>query len=278
MSFAMSGKIPVSVLVVTKDEEKNLPRCLAALEAFDEVVVVDSSSKDRSREIAQSFGACFVNFEWNGRYPKKRQWCLDHLALKHDHVFFVDADEEVTPSLVDEIAALDWGCSGYFIKGRYIVNRKILRFGLQNDKLCLFDRSKIEFPIVDDLAFDGMGEIEGHYQPVFKNGVSGKIGTLKNSLYHHAMEDSRRWAARHDGYARWEHCMRAKNIYPTEPSFLRKCIKGMFSVLPFRPYIAFIHSYILKLGILDGWEGLMLSRSRFDYYQKVCACGDKARG
>lgn len=278
MLCVMPDKIPLSVVVVTKNEERNLPRCLAALERFDEVIVVDSSSGDKSREISESFGAAFVNFEWNGQYPKKRQWCLDHLPLKHDRVFFVDADEEMTTSLIEEIAGLNWKCAGYFVKGAYVIDGKALRFGLQNNKLCLFDRTKIGFPIVDDLNIVGMGEIEGHYQPVFKSGGTGKIGSLKNALRHHAMEDGIRWQKRHDDYAIWESLMRSGHLYPSEGKIVRRVIKAAFSILPFKPYTAFLHSYIVKGGFLDGREGFILSRSRFDYYQKVCACGDRAQG
>ncbi len=98
--------IPVSVIVVTKNEEKRIERCLDALRGFDEIAVVDSQSTDATRDIARACGAKVVNFAWNGRYPKKFQWCLDNLALKHDWAFFVDADEIVTPELVEEIKGL----------------------------------------------------------------------------------------------------------------------------------------------------------------------------
>ena len=98
--------IPVSVIITTKNEEANIARCLAALDRFAEVWVVDSESSDKTCEIAKAHGAKVKTYRWDGRYPKKRQWCLENLALAHDWVFFVDADEVVTPELVDEIAAL----------------------------------------------------------------------------------------------------------------------------------------------------------------------------
>lgn len=162
----MHDKIPVAAIVTTLNEEKNIARCLASLGRFDEVIVLDSQSTDKTLDVARSFGVTCISFAWNGQYPKKRQWALENLPLKHERVFFIDADEEATLKLCDEIAALDWAADGYFVRGRYVVNGKVLRFGLQNKKLCLFDRTKMEFPVVDDLDITGMGEIEGHYQPV----------------------------------------------------------------------------------------------------------------
>jgi diguanylate cyclase (GGDEF)-like protein len=79
-------------------------------------------------ELAELEDAQVMPFTWSGRYPKKRQWCLDNLSLKHDRVFFVDADEEVTKELAAEIAALDFRSAGYFVPGRYVMNGSALKF------------------------------------------------------------------------------------------------------------------------------------------------------
>lgn len=263
----MPDKIPLSVLVTTRNEARNLARCLAALERFEEIVVIDSHSTDETCDIAPAMGAGVVMFDWNGQYPKKRQWCLDTLSLKHDRVFFVDADEELTPELAAEIAALDWSCAGYFVKGAYVVDGRTMRFGQKNNKLCLFDRHKIAFPVVDDLDIPGMGEIEGHYQPVLKAQTAGKLGQLKNPLRHHALEDKSRWAHRHDGYAIWQRGVESRRALPRDPSLLRHGLKTVFAKIPFRSGIAFLHSYIIKGGIFDGKRGLKLALSRKTYYE-----------
>lgn len=264
----MHDKIPVSVIVTTLNEEKNLARCLAALERFDEVVVVDSGSTDATCAIARGFGATVIPFMWNGRYPKKRQWCLDTLALKHDRIFFVDGDEEVTSKLCAEIAALDWTCAGYFVKGAYVIDGKALRFGLKNNKLCLFDRRSVEFPVVDDLDIPGMDEMEGHYQPVLKPIATGKrIGVLKQPLHHYALEDQARWQARHNGYALWQRGVEGRGALPKDPSALRRCFKSIFYKMPKRSIFAFLHSYLILGGFLDGPAGFSLARSRFTYYK-----------
>ena len=263
----MDDKIPVTVIVATRNEEKNLARCLFALEDFDEIIVVDSQSTDSTVDIARSYGVRVEAFYWDGTYPKKRQWCLDTLPMRHDHVFFVDADEEVTPELCHEIRMLDWHCGGYFVRGVYVMEGKPLHYGLQNKKLCLFDKRAMEFPVVNDLDIPGMGEIEGHYQPVLKTGVHVKLGVLKNALLHHAMEDKDRYETRHKDYALWEQQMHSGDAYPKDPSFYRRAVKAVFAMLPFRPVLAFLHSYIICMGFLMGRKGFLFAKSRFDYYR-----------
>ncbi|MEZ5814472.1 MAG: glycosyltransferase family 2 protein [Alphaproteobacteria bacterium] len=268
-------KIPVSVIVTTKNEEGRIGACLAALQAFDDVWVVDSNSEDRTREIARAYGARVEDFEWNGAYPKKRGWCLDHLDLKYERVFFVDADEVVPGALVDEIAALNWACAGYFVSGQYVFEGRQLRHGLRNNKLVLFDRRKVAFPVVDDLGIEGMGEMEGHYQPVLKG--TGKLGQLQTPLVHQAYEDGPSWEARHFRYAHWEAGMNAQDAWPEDPVKWRQRLKRVFRALPFRGGAAFVHCYVFKLGFLDGWAGYRFARSRARYYRMILDAS-KARG
>lgn len=263
-------KIPVSVIIVTKNEAGRIGRCLSALRAFGEIIVVDSQSTDETQNLARRHGAQIVDFIWNGQYPKKRQWCLDHLDLKHDFVFFVDADEIVTPDLIAEIRALDFTAAGYFVRGRYVFENRPLKFGLCNNKLALIDRRKMEFPVVNDLDIPGMGEIEGHYQPVLKFGREAeKIGQLKAPLLHYAYEDKAGWQARHMRYAAWEHGMNAHKAWPQDA----RLAKRVFKTLPFQAAAAFIHAYVLKLGFLDGSAGFKFARSRYWYYRMILASG-----
>ena len=266
-------KIPVSVIVTVKNEEKKIQVCLAALTDFDEIIVVDSNSQDKTAAISIENGATLVNFEWNGLYPKKRQWCLDHLNLKHDWIFFVDADEIVTPELAIEIKSLFESvppACGYFVKARYLMQGKLLKFGLQNNKLVLFDRREIEFPVVDDLDIPGMGEMEGHYQPVLKiASKSKKIGSLHHYLVHDCMDDRHAWTFRHKKYARWETGMNKKNGWPTDPKPFRDRVKNCLRNSRFRPELIFFISYVMLFGFLDGKRGLKFARSKREYYSLI---------
>src|SRR5437588_9419273 len=92
-------KIPVTVVIPVRNEERNLARCLERLGAFAHVLVVDSGSSDATVEIARAHGAEVIDFTWNGRYPKKRNWVLTTQTLPTEWVLFLDADEIVTSAL-----------------------------------------------------------------------------------------------------------------------------------------------------------------------------------
>ena len=88
----MNNNIPVTVIVSVKNEELNLPTCLEKLKDFSEVIVVDSMSTDKTPEIVKEFRFQLVNFKWNGKFPKKRNWTLENVNIKNDWVLFLDAD------------------------------------------------------------------------------------------------------------------------------------------------------------------------------------------
>lgn len=275
MSERPQAPIPVSVIVTTKNEARNIERCLRALSGFAEVIVVDSHSADETAALAQRMGARVVAYEWDGRYPKKRQWCLEQVETFSPWVFFVDADEEVTQALRDELARIFSGdgpknCAGYFVRGRYVWSGRLLQFGLMNDKLALVHRERVCFPVVDDLDIPGMGEIEGHYQPVLKNPQAGFcIGRVRAPLLHFAYEDEERWAERHARYARWEAHMTRRGAWPRDPVPWRDWVKRFLRTSRLRPAIVFAYGYFFMLGFLEGRAGWSFALSRAWYAQAV---------
>lgn len=261
--------IPISVLITTKNEEDNIARCLSALKGFAQIIVIDSHSDDCTCDISRTFGVETILYQWSGRYPKKRQWCLDTLDIRHDWVFWVDADEVVTEACVHEIRALfqvQRSEAGFFVKGQYVWNGRVLRYGLRNNKLALINRKKIDFPIVNDLDIDGMGEIEGHYQPVRKAGFEGRaIGQITAPLLHYAYEDEAGWRARHKRYAHWEAEMTKRDLWPDDPVLWRQRVKRHLRTSVLRPYVVFFYSYIMRMGVLDGLAGYRFALSRKRY-------------
>ena len=268
--------IPVSVVVMTRNEAVNLVPCLAALARFAECFVVDSGSDDGTPDIARSLGARVVPFRWNGRYPKKKQWCLDSLPLAHDWVLFVDADERPTEALVEEIAELMAGGprhAAYWIDGRPVLRGRALRFGCWNCKLALFDRRHVRFPDQPDLDVTAMWEVEGHYQPQ----VAGTTGRLRHPMDHGDAKPPSAWFDRHNRYSDWEASLRADGrmdrLIDGEPGDVgvlsRRTLKRLFQRLPGRPLWAFLHAYVLRLGILDGTAGLDHALGRAFYYWQV---------
>lgn len=257
----------VSVLVVTKDAGHLLPRCLTALKNFAEVIVIDTPSNDGTAQIAAQHGACYIPFTWNGRYPKKRQWLLDNIDTQHDWLFFVDADEVVTPELINEIGDTINATqhSAFFIKGRPVYNNTALRHGRWHNKISLFRKSTLRFPELDDTD-TAMGEIEGHYQPI----VTGTVGQLKHPLLHYSHDDPAEWQQRHERYADWQAAIETCGIKTSaSETRYRRILKNLFNTLPLRPTIAFLDSYLLQLGFLDGYNGFVYAQSRYHYYRMI---------
>lgn len=268
------GDIPVSVVVMTRDEAACLPHCLAGLTRFAEVFVVDSASRDGTATIAAAWGARVTPFCWNGRLPKKKQWCLDNLPFRHDWALFVDADEVVTAELAQEIAALLAAgpppCAGYYITGRPVFLGRTLRHGWVNRKLALLDRRRARFPALDDLDVSLMWEVEGHFQPA----LDGPAGRLRAPLLHDDRKPLAAWFIRHARYAQWEATLqedgRLDRLDATEPPARRRA-KKIYRRLPLRPLAVFIIAYVLRLGFLDGVAGLYHALGRAFYCWQVDA-------
>jgi glycosyltransferase involved in cell wall biosynthesis len=267
----VADRIPVSAVVMTRNEERNLARCLRSLDRVAEVFVVDSHSEDATCSIAETHGARVVQFDWNGRYPKKKQWCLDNLPFAHDWVLFLDADEELGPELSHEIGALlvdGPEHAGYFVGYDYVFLGRVLRHGHRVYKLVLLDRLQARFPELPDLEAGNADEVEPHYQP----DITGTTGVLSGRAVHDDHDSLFHYFDRHNRYSDWEAILRAKGALPrrgeAQPPF-RGALKVVFSRLPFKGLAAFLHSYVLKLGFLDGRAGLHFALARGFYYWQV---------
>lgn len=93
----------IDVMIITRDEEANLPHCLAALQGWvRRTFVIDSGSTDRTVEIAETAGATVVHHEWEG-YARQKNWGLENLPFESDWILILDADEVVTPALRDRL-------------------------------------------------------------------------------------------------------------------------------------------------------------------------------
>jgi glycosyltransferase involved in cell wall biosynthesis len=267
----MPERIPVSVVVMTKNEEANLAACLESAARCAEVFVVDSGSIDATRAIAAAHGARVVPFEWNGRYPKKKQWCLENLPFAHDWVLYLDADERLTPGLVDELATLLAGSpehAGYFAALDYVFLGRTLRHGHRVHKLVLFDRRRGSFHDYPDLDAANMWEVEGHYQPR----LTGSVGALRGRILHKDHDSLYHWFERHNRYSDWEAVLNAKGAleHPEETqTAVRRTLKRVFARLPLKGAPAFVDSYILRRGFLDGRAGFHYALARAFYYWQI---------
>jgi glycosyltransferase involved in cell wall biosynthesis len=271
MNAESVSPILVSVVVMTKNEEHNVEQCLASLMRFDEVFVVDSESTDRTRELAEQGGARVVPFDWNGQYPKKKQWSLENLPFSHDWVLFVDADELVTLELADEIMRLfNRGPthSGYFVAYDYVFLGRILRHGWRPRKLVLLDRRVSRFLDIDDLEVANFWEVEGHYQPE----VRGSVGSLESRMVHNDHDTLYQYFHRHNRYSDWEAHINVRGVGsdPREATLgLRSVLKRMLGRIPFRGPFFFIYCYWIRGGFLDGRAGLHYALAKSYYYWQI---------
>ncbi len=264
--------IPLSVLVVTKNEETNIAGCLASLVShFGQVVVLDSESTDRTLALAQEAGAQIQSFHWNGRYPRKRQWAFDNIAFSYDWIFQVDADERVTPELITELAELFAAGprhKAYTIRLDYFFLGQRLRHGQQIQKVVLVHRRFARYAPRDDDGLMALGDVEGHIQPV----IDGSLGHLRAKIIHHDHRSLYDYFTRHNGYSDWEVRMRASGQRTGAESLSlgRRWAKGVFHSLgPIQPLAVFFYSYLWRLGFLDGAAGFHFAIARAFYYWQV---------
>ena len=151
-----STRVPVSVVVPIKNEAENLPRCLASIAWADEIFVVDSQSTDGSPRIAEELGARVVQFEFNGTWPKKKNWALENLPFRNEWVFILDADEVLPAGAEAEFRAAlaDPGATaGFWINRRFMFMGRWLRHAYYpNWNLRLFRHSLGRYEKLTDAA------------------------------------------------------------------------------------------------------------------------------
>jgi len=259
-----TGKLPISVIVAARNEAKNLPACLASLREAGEVYVIDSQSTDETPEIARNYGAKVVQFHYRGGWPKKRQWAIETLPLAYDWIFFVDADEAMTPELAAEIrrAITNPAMNGYYISLQmYFLDRVLRHGGAGFWKLSLIRRGKGGYECRLKDQDTSMADMEVH-EHVYVEGAKAK---LKNSLIHRNVESLSRYIQKHDEYSNWEAkvWMQQEPYGQHEPSLFgtqaqrRRWLKKNFLRIPGAPLLFFFFRYVLSLGFLDGIPGLI---------------------
>ena len=257
-------KIPISVIIPVRNEAHNLSRCLESLRGFGEVFVIDSGSTDATVEIASSYGAKIVQFDYVGGWPKKRQWAMDTLSFAHDWILLLDADEALTQEFADEIcqAIRDDQISGYFIRLQmHFLGRTLKHSGGHLEKLSLFRRGKGHFECRLREQDISMCDMEVHEHVV----VDGRTAKLKHPLMHRNVESLSRYIHKHDEYSNWEAKVWVEGQTDTElpPSLMgtqaqrRRWLRKKLFKLPGSPVLYFLYKYILRLGFLDGVPGLI---------------------
>jgi len=263
-------KIPVTVVVPVKNEERNLREQLPLLERFAQVIVVDSSSTDSTKEVVESAGATYLNFEWNGSFPKKRNWTLEQNIVSNAWVFFLDADELVNDTFLDalEIAVQDDDKQGYWLSYTNIFIGRQLKYGVPERKLALFRSSTGRYERIEEdhwAKFD----MEIHEHPV----LSGNIGLIKEKILHKEYKNCESYILKHIEYAKWESRRYEKlreSIDAGEVELTRRQ-KVKYSLITklWFPYAYFFYAYVIKLGFMDGGYGLRYAMYKAFYFSTI---------
>lgn len=257
--------VPVSVLIPTRNEAHNLPRCLAALWGWaDEIVVVDSQSTDGTIALAKQAGATVLQFHYDGGWPKKRQWVLDTYDFRNDWILLLDADEILLSPIKQQIAEAIQSdvYDGYWLRFQlFFLGRQLRHGGFDLWKLFLFRKGKGRYERrIGGEQTASMSDIEVHEHVV----VDGQVGRLTSPIRHENWNSLYRYIEKHNEYSEWE-----ARVYleghggEVQPRFWgtqaerRRWLKQRLVRLPGFPLLTFMYHYILRFGFLDGRPGLI---------------------
>lgn len=266
MTEAGKKTVPVSIIVPVREEAENLPRCLDCVKWADEIFVVDSQSTDATAEIAQARGAKVVQFDFNGTWPKKKNWALENLPFKNEWVFILDADEVLPPEAEEEFAqaiANAGEVAGFWINRRFMFMGKWLRHSYYpNWNLRLVRHSLGRYEKLTG-ADTRSGDNEVHEHVI----VQGPTGRLRCEMDHYAFPSVEVFIEKHNRYSNWEARVSADRLLSGSAAQIssghagrRRKLKQLSQHLPFRPLLRFLYIYIWQKGFLDGREGYYFAR------------------
>jgi (heptosyl)LPS beta-1,4-glucosyltransferase len=223
----------ISVIVITKDEEKNISDCLKSVEWADEIIIVDAESSDKTIELAKVFTNKIFIRKWKGYVPQKK-YALS--LASNEWVLSVDADERITPELKNEILNISSGDSdSYKIRRKnFLLNKEITSCGWGNDyQLRLFKKEKTD--LTDRLVHEGFT-------------VDGKVGKLENPMLHYTFSSFTDYFNKINYYT----SLKAEELFKQ-----KRKVNGwtIFS----HTVSAFFLFFINKRGFKDGVRGLIIS-------------------
>jgi glycosyltransferase involved in cell wall biosynthesis len=263
--------LDLTIAIPVKNEERNLPGCLKAIgENFAEkIVLIDSGSTDNTVQIARDFGVELIDFVWDGKFPKKRNWYLRNHTPSTKWVLFLDADEYLTESFKNEVKnALEKDdSSGYWLKYTIYFLGKQLKGGYPLHKLALFKVGAGEYERIEEEFWSNL-DMEVHEHPILK----GSIGLIKSKIDHQDFRGISHYNSKHNEYASWE---AARFLKTSNDSDIRSRwtwkqrlkYRLMRSVLIGPAY--FCGSFFLLGGFRDGSRGWAFAIFKMSYFNLV---------
>ena len=240
----------ISIVILTKNEERDLPGCLASIDWCDDIHVVDSASNDKTVSIAEQAGAkCKTNFFES--FGKQRNWAIDNCEFKYDWILFLDADEQATPEFQDAVFTaltdVDDTIAGFYCCWKMILYQQWLK---RTDS---FPKWQFRLLRLGKARFTDYGHGQKETQ------VEGRIEYISEPYLHFAFSKGwTHWIDRHNRYSDQEAIERLQqkisweDVFSIHSSIRNKAIKPLVSKSPGWPLLRFLFMYVLKLGFLEG--------------------------
>jgi glycosyltransferase involved in cell wall biosynthesis len=267
----MNAVLDLTIAIPVRNEEKNLPGCLAAIgtDFARHVLLIDSGSTDATPAIARQFDIELVNFAWDGQFPKKRNWFLRTYALQTKWILFLDADEYLTAAFKEELR-VTLGQSdkvGYWLNYSIYFLGKQLRGGYPLRKLALFQVGTGEYERIDEKQWSHL-DMEVHEHPI----ITGEIGVISNKIDHQDFRGVSHYVAKHNEYASWEAArfLNSANAKGSRAHWTwkqRLKYRLMNSVLS--GPVFFCGSFFVLGGFRDGSRGLAFAILKMAYFTQV---------
>jgi glycosyltransferase involved in cell wall biosynthesis len=257
--------LSLSILILTYNEEMNLPACLDSVREFSDVVVLDSFSKDRTCDIVRERGARLYQRVFDD-FGSQRNFALDSIEFQNRWVFHLDADERFTPELRREcldVIRMDEH-SGYMVPSKLMFQDRWLRFS------GMYPTFQMRLLKLGELRFIQHGHGQREANP------ARGIGRLREPYLHYnfskGLDD---WFAKHNRYSSQEAAEALRVLDAGEASIMnlfardgvarRRALKALSFRLPFRSTLRFLYMYVFRLGFLDVSAGLDYCRLMATY-------------
>jgi glycosyltransferase involved in cell wall biosynthesis len=255
-------RVPVTVVLLTLNEEFNLPGAIESVHDWaEEIFIVDSCSTDKTVDVALNYGVRIVQRKFTN-YGDQWNWAIEHLPIKTPWILKLDADERLTEELKENISiALKTGgaCNGYeMILRLWFMGRPL---HVRQSALRLWRTGKCRFSDVI---------VNEHLL------IEGPVGKMKGLMEHYDSRDLHHWWDKQNRYTTMEAIMRLRGDALAEQPRLfgsslnrRMLLKKYFFHIPFRYQLLFIHEVIIRGAWRSGWVGLRWARLRVQVNQMI---------
>jgi len=263
--------LDLTIAISVKNEEVNLPNCIDAIgrDFARRIVLLDSGSTDLSIQIARSREVEVLEFFWNGKFPKKRNWFLKEHTPLSKWVLFLDADEYLTSHFKEELKKLlpHTQHAGFWLSYSVYFQGRKLKGGYPLDKLALFRVGSGEYERIDEDTWSNL-DMEVHEHPI----VKGSVGFIRSKIDHQDFRGVSHWIAKHNQYSSWEAARFIR--YASDPIVRvqwtwRQKIKYSLMRTPFLGIAYFFGSFFLMGGWRDGFTGLSYAILKMSYFTQI---------